>query len=87
MFVGFISVGRAGGLNVARSFISNMLDKNLSATGISVTDTFHYVGRVIGPLYAGLLIDFVAFSVLFASVGVLSILSILVLFTLLRSGK
>jgi len=76
LIVGIASVGRAGGLNVARSFLSKRVDQNLSATGMAVTDTFHYLGRVIGPLYAGLIVDLFAFSLLFSSVALLAFVGI-----------
>ncbi|MFA5714675.1 MAG: MFS transporter [Candidatus Paceibacterota bacterium] len=55
---GLFTVGRAGGLNVTRAFISSNIAEELRATGMSINDIFQYLARVIGPIIAGLLIDF-----------------------------
>lgn len=55
---GLFTVGRAGGLNITKAFISTNVAEELRATGMSISDTFQYLARVIGPLVAGLLIDF-----------------------------
>jgi MFS family permease len=52
------TLGRAGGLNITKAFISTNITEELRATGMSISDTFQYLARVIGPLIAGLLIDF-----------------------------
>ncbi|MFA5755009.1 MAG: MFS transporter [Candidatus Paceibacterota bacterium] len=56
--IGLFTIGRAGGLNITKSFISSNIAEELRATGMSINDTFQYLARVIGPLIAGLLIDF-----------------------------
>jgi MFS family permease len=55
---GLFTVGRAGGLNVTRSYISSNVAEELRATGMSINDIFCYLARIIGPIIAGLLIDF-----------------------------
>ena len=54
---GLFTVGRAGGLNVARSFISSNVAEELRATGMSINDIVQYLARVIGPILTGILID------------------------------
>lgn len=58
MMFGLFTVGRAGGLNVTRSYISSNVAEELRATGMSINDIFCYLARIIGPIIAGLLIDF-----------------------------
>jgi|GEM_PF-1511579 len=55
---GLFTVGRAGGLNVTRAFISSNVAEEMRATGMSINDFFCYLARVMGPIIAGLLIDF-----------------------------
>ncbi|MDD4662064.1 MAG: MFS transporter [Candidatus Pacebacteria bacterium] len=58
LLLGIFTIGRAGGLNITKAFISTNIAEEIRATGMSISDTFQYLARVIGPLIAGLLIDF-----------------------------
>lgn len=75
---GIFFIGRAGGLNIARSYISQNTGENQRATGISLVDTFHFLGAFIGPIFAGLVLDFFSFETVFLSISLLSSLGIAV---------
>lgn len=83
--LGIFTLGRAGGLNITRSFISEILNENLRATGMSISDFAQYLGKFIGPPFAGVLIDKINIFASFASISIISILGILLL--ILYQGK
>lgn len=55
---GLFTIGRAGGLNITRAFVSTNVAEELRATGMSIGDTLQHLAKVIGPLIIGLLIDY-----------------------------
>lgn len=71
VLAGVFTLGRAGGLNIARAFVSDNISVGARASGIALIDTMYYVGRVTGPLYAGALIDLVSIPFLFFTGGVI----------------
>ncbi len=78
-FLGIFTLGRAGGLNITRSFISEVLNENLRATGMSISDFAQYLGRIVGPPFAGVLIDKINIFASFGSISIISILGIILL--------
>jgi MFS family permease len=74
ILTGIFITGRAGGLNVARAFISDNLHEDFMTTGMSISDMVQYVARIVGPLFAGLLIDLFAIQSVFISVFAFSLL-------------
>ncbi|MBI4021703.1 MAG: MFS transporter [Candidatus Aenigmarchaeota archaeon] len=78
VLVGLASIGRAAGLNLARTFLARRVGPESSATAMGTCDTLHYVGRVAGPLAAGVIIDFGSFSLLFFGMGAVTIIAALI---------
>ena len=80
LLIAVFTIGRAGGLNIARSFISENLSKNIRATGMAIVGNTQHIGRIAGPFFAGLLIDFVNIKVSFififivAAFGIISLI-------------
>ena len=79
VLLGIFTVGRAGGLNVARAFISENVAEELRATGMAISDTFQYVARVIGPLAIGLFIDFQGIFSPFIACFILAIIAVIIM--------
>lgn len=77
--LGIFTIGRAGGLNITRSFISENLGENIRATGMSISDTVQYTARVIGPLFAGILIDKISIEASFISISAIAAIGIILL--------
>ena len=75
---GVFTWGRAGCLNIARGFMSENTNPAQRAGGIALVDTLLFIGRIIGPIFVGLVIDFISIPFLFTAGGVISLLSILV---------
>jgi MFS family permease len=74
VLMGIFITGRAGGLNVARSFFSDHINEAYKSTGMSISDMVQYSARIVGPIAAGLLIDFSGAGTAFASIFVFSVL-------------
>ncbi len=74
IITGLFITGRAGGLNVGRSFIADNLHADIRTTGMSLSDMLQYGARIIGPLFAGFAIDFIGIGFVFTSVFVFSLL-------------
>jgi len=74
VLTGIFITGRAGGLNIARSFIADNLHADIRTTGMSLSDMVQYGARIIGPLFAGFAIDFIGIGFVFTSIFVFSIL-------------
>ena len=79
--LGVFTIGRAGGLNIARSFISENLDENIRATGMSISDTVQSIAKIIGPITAGLLIDFINIEASFIFISIVATIGIILLIT------
>jgi len=79
LLMGLFTIGRAGGLNITKAFISTNVAEEIRATGMSISDTFQYVARVIGPLIAGLLIDFGSINAPFIMCFVLALIGMFVM--------
>ena len=79
LLVTIFTIGRAGGLNIARSFVSENMDENIRATGMAINDNIQHAGRMIGPLLAGFLIDFTNIQACFLATAGISILGIIFL--------
>ncbi|MEE9323127.1 MAG: MFS transporter [Candidatus Aenigmarchaeota archaeon] len=72
------AIGRGGGLNITRAFISENTSQEMRSTGMAFVDTLHFGGGILGPVSAGLLIDLVSIqSVFFLLLGI-SILGVLI---------
>jgi len=80
ILLGIFTIGRSGGINVTRAFISTNIAEEIRATGMSINDTFQYLARVIGPLIAGLLIDFTHIFSPFIMCFILALIAIVLLF-------
>lgn len=80
LLTGLFMVGRNVGLNITRSFISSHLEEKKIATGISVVETTHFAGAIVGPIIAALLIDYVSFQSVFYMIGITSIIGAAVIF-------
>ena len=79
LLLGIFTIGRAGGLNITRFFVSENLGENIRATGMSVSDTTQYIARVVGPLFAGILIDKINIQTSFISISAIAALGIILL--------
>lgn len=79
VLLGVFTVGRAGGLNVARAFISENVAEELRATGMAISDTFQYIARVIGPLAIGLFIDLKGIFSPFIACFMLAIIAVIIM--------
>lgn len=79
LLLGVFTIGRAGGLNITRSFVSKNLGENIRATGMSISDTSQYTGRIIGPLLTGILIDKINIEVSFIFISVVAAMGIILL--------
>ena len=79
LLLGVFTIGRAGGLNITRSFLSENLGENIRATAMSINDTSQYIARFIGPPFAGILIDKININASFISIPIIAILGILLL--------
>lgn len=75
---GIFTLGRAGGLNIARAFVSDSVDQRYRASGIATVDTSLFLGRIAGPLIGGLIIDFINIPFMFMTAGAVSLAGILV---------
>jgi MFS family permease len=75
--LGIFTIGRAGGLNIVRAFISENIPEEVRATGMSINDTAQYSARVVAPLVVGFLIDLVGINAPFILLFILTILSII----------
>ncbi len=73
VLTGIFITGRAGGLNIARSFIADSLHADIRTTGMSLSDMVQYGARIIGPLFAGFAIDFIGIGFVFTSVFIISL--------------
>lgn len=76
VLLGIFTVGRAGGLNVTRAFISSNVAEEVRATGMSISDTIQYLARVIGPLFAGFLIDFSGINYPFVACFIVALIAV-----------
>lgn len=76
ILLGLFTIGRAGGLNITKSFISVIITPESRATGMAISDNFQYIARVVGPLVAGLLIDFSSINTSFILCSVLGIIAV-----------
>lgn len=74
--LGIFTIGRAGGLNIVRAFISEKIPEEVRATGMSINDTAQYSARVIAPLIVGFLIDLVGINSPFILLIILTTFSI-----------
>lgn len=54
---GFLILGRAGGLNVCKSFITKYFDEEIRGTGMALVASVQNLSKFISPLIAGFLID------------------------------
>lgn len=79
LLFGIFIIGRAGGLNVTRSFISENFGENIRATGMSISDTAQYIAKIIGPVIAGLIIDFINIEASFIFISVVAVMGIILL--------
>lgn len=79
LLLGVFTIGRAGGLNITRSFISENLGENIRATGMSISDTVQYIAMIIGPLIAGLLIDLINIETSFIFISITAIIGIILI--------
>lgn len=79
LLLGIFTIGRAGGLNITRSFISENLGENIRATGMSVSDTTQYLARVVGPPFAGILIDKISIEASFILISAIATMGIILL--------
>jgi MFS family permease len=79
LLLAIFTLGRAGGLNLSRSLISEILVNDLKATGIAFCNTIYSLGLLCGPFLAGLLIDFINIKASFVFVFFVSVFSILFL--------
>jgi MFS family permease len=76
VLTGVFTLGRAGGLNIARAFVSDNVSIGTRASGIALIDSVYYIGRVTGPLYAGAVIDIASIPFVFFTGGVVSLAGI-----------
>ena len=76
VLTGLIIMGRAGGLNITRAFISDHMSEELRATGMSISDFVQYTARIIGPMTAGLLIDLFAIQSVFITAFAMSLVGV-----------
>ena len=77
LLLGAFIIGRAGGVNIARSFISKNLSENIRATGMAISDNVRHIGKFAGPLIAGLLIDLIDIRASFIFVFVMATLGVI----------
>jgi MFS family permease len=84
LLLGIFTMGRAGGLNITRSFISENLGENIRATGMSISDTVQYIARFVGPPLAGILIDKINIQASFISISAIAALGIILLIFYIR---
>jgi MFS family permease len=74
---GLFTIGRAGGLNITRAFVSTNIAEELRATGMSIGDTFQHLAKVIGPLITGLLIDYNGTAFPFIVCSILALIAVI----------
>lgn len=79
LLTGIFVIGRTGGLNIARAFLADHLEEDVRSTGMSFSDTMQYSARIIGPLFAGFLIDFYTIQSVFILVFVISLIGVALL--------
>ena len=79
LLLGVFTIGRAGGLNITRSFISENIGENIRATGMSISDTAQYIARIIGPLIAGFLIDLISIEASFIFISIAAIIGVILM--------
>lgn len=79
VFLGIFTTGRAGGLNIARAFLSENLEENIRATGMSLNDTFYYIAMTVGPIFAGILIDKINIETPFIFISAMAFLGMILL--------
>jgi MFS family permease len=76
---GIFTIGRAGGLNITRSFISENLEESIRATGMSINETTNFIAGFLGPLFAGILADKLAVEASFISISFITLCTIFLL--------
>lgn len=74
---GVFTLGRAGGLNIARAFMSDNTAASSRAGSMAFVDTLLFIGRIVGPIFGGLVIDFINIPFLFFTSGIISAASLI----------
>lgn len=87
VLAGVFILGRAGGLNIGRAFASDRTGSGGRAGGMVFIDTSFYMGRIAGPLFAGLVIDTVSIPFLFFTGGAVTLAVVVLVGIYWAAGK